>query len=120
LRSGSGSFLTSVGIFEKALRLHPNDFSILMSLGDGYDRVGQHAEAVQVFRHAVQLQPQDAERWVSLAGILKRTENKEAIKALQQAERLKPSSGQIWSEIGMLYQLLNRYSNAQKPHFKNP
>src|SRR5262249_36664932 len=71
--------------FDEALRLHPNDVSILTSLGEGYEYLREHNQAVQVFRDAVRLQPRNADLWVGLANVLKQTDTKEAVKALQRA-----------------------------------
>jgi cytochrome c-type biogenesis protein CcmH/NrfG len=99
--------------FDQALRLRPDDVSILTSIGESYDDSGNHGQAAKIFRDAVRLQPANADLWVGLANVLERTDRKEAIKALQRAEELKPRSDGTWVLIGMHYQSLKRYVNAE-------
>ena len=99
--------------FNEALRLRPNDTSVLTSFGEAYDHVNEHPQAVQMFRDATSLQPGNADLWVGLANVLAEPNGKEAAKALQRAEQLRPTSALLWSSIGLKYEALGRYRDAE-------
>ncbi len=103
----------TISAFDRALRLHPEDISILTKAAESYDHLNDRSKAAQVFRDAIQLQPANADLWVGLADVLSRTDSKESAKALEQAQQLRPSSALVWTRIGLRYQYLNRYANAE-------
>lgn len=98
--------------FDQALRLRPGDISIWTALSESYAALGRQDHALEALREAVRLDPRNVDVWISLAVALCRTDSKEAERALHQAEQLRPQAID-WERIGMAYQELKRYANAE-------
>lgn len=98
---------------ETQLQNNPGDYVLIMKLGHAYLENQQFAKAVEIFRKAVQLKPQEAEPQVDLGIALRQNRQiDEALAALNRATKSFPEYGEAWLQLGVL----NRFNlkNNQK------
>jgi TolB-like protein len=103
--------------FACAQRAHALEPSLPLAhrvLGNLHLRAMEHAEAVRWSRHAVRLNPGEAESYAWLANVLSYTEQStEALDQLEHARRLDPLHPPLWDfYIGRALVHLGRYEEA--------
>jgi tetratricopeptide (TPR) repeat protein len=71
-------------------------------LGNIFDRDDQHKEAVQAYKHAIELDPDNAQNWADLGDVLfKMAAYDDAVIAYQKAVQLDPAAGWPISNLAL-------------------
>lgn len=111
--------------YEAAAKLDPTDFRPYFGLGalyaDSLKRhfATSHAEAVQNFKKAIELNPEFAESYVGLAyAASQNQQDEEAIAAAKKAVQLKPDYPESHYVLGYAYFGADRYEEAVAPFRK--
>ena len=100
----------------RAIRQDPRP-EYLASLGNTLQRQGRHEEALKAFDKAVQLRPDDADRWKDLGGGLAELQRRdEALLTFQHALKLKPDHWDAAYRCGFLLREMGRPEEAL-PYF---
>jgi len=86
-----GSEAKALAVMESAAPAGSDDPDFSALLGVLYQRAGRHADAVQVYKRALALRPQDARTWLGFAISLEGTEQRDAAK--RAYARAKESGG---------------------------
>jgi len=82
------------------------DDSYLFLLGDVEARIGRMAEAVEIFRHAVEINPDNDQYYLALAtSYLRQRNTEEAERVLRQGLARVPNSARIHWGLGVVYVL---------------
>ena len=87
------------------------EFQALVWFQRGYQaqEAGKHEQAVQAYREAIRLKPDDASAWNSLGNALDELgQYQEAVQAYREAVRLKPDYALAWNNLGVAYGRLGR------------
>ncbi len=107
------NFAAGVEIFDRAIKIQPNNAAFLSSRGNALRGLGQLNEALAAYDSALAIKPDYAEalnnRGVVLQG-LRRPD--EAIASLNQALAIKPDYAEAFSNRGNLLQELGRLDEA--------
>ncbi len=86
-------FGPAIEIYEKALKLNPNDIDTYNDLGLAYHYTGQSATAIERLRKGTEVMPSYQRIWLSLGYILLSSDRKdEARPVLKKAMELAPES----------------------------
>jgi Flp pilus assembly protein TadD len=89
-----------------------NDFA-WFDLGFAYANLGRHREAIEAYRQALRLKPDDVNIWLNLGGAYgKLGRYREVVEASRQALRLKPDDADAWINLGIAYGKLGRHREA--------
>lgn len=102
--------------YQQALRMDPAFLPARINLGMLYDQAGKRKEAETQFRETVRRDPKLGEAWYSL-GLLTAEDEKrlaEAAECLQKAATLNPRHSRIHYNLGLAYQTLGRYEDAER------
>jgi len=91
------------------------EFQALVWFQRGYQaqEAGKHEQAVQAYREAIRLRPDDALAWYNLGLAyewLRRYQ--EAVQAYREAIRLKPDDASAWNSLGNALDELGQYQEA--------
>ncbi len=82
-------------------------------LGNIFDREDRHKEAIQAYRHATEIDPDNAQNWVDLGDAQFKTGTyDEAIMAYTRAVELDPKSGWPLSNLGLTLVTLGKCEDA--------
>jgi tetratricopeptide (TPR) repeat protein/TolB-like protein len=100
---------------EKAQSLNADSQPVLLAAGSLSQVHGRYEEAVQDFRRALELTPNDAEAWKRLAGVYS-TMNRpdEAIATYQKAIRAGPGYYSPYLEFGLYYYNAGKFQQAEQ------
>jgi tetratricopeptide (TPR) repeat protein len=99
-------FSQAIPLLEQAVRRGRETPDVLMLLTSAYAHTGQLAKAQATADRAVQLFPQDASAYITLAnGYRLQASYEEAARALQKAIELSPEQPSVWAELGFLYKM---------------
>lgn len=103
-----------------ALSQTPGDFSALLAMGSVEERLGNRAAALQYYRKAVDVQPNNVTALNNLAYTLADFANDPdtALKFAQHAEELAPDDPAVEDTLGWVLYKKGMYSNAV-PHLEN-
>lgn len=83
------------------------------SLGLAYEKMGRHREAVQAFREALRIKPDDAETCYNLGVAYgKMGHLREAVQAFREVVRIKPDLAEAWYNLGNAYGKMGRHRDA--------
>lgn len=81
--------------------------------GEAYIHLERYADAIEALRHALRIQPDDAEAWYSLGTAYHRLgRHADAIEAYRQARRIRSDYADAWYGLGTAYGDLNRHIDA--------
>lgn len=87
--------------FEAALKVAPRDPNLLGNYANFLCGTGRHAEAIPLYRRALQAQSSHAESWTNLGlALLDVRDPIEARRALERAVALRPESAAAWQGLG--------------------
>ena len=89
------------------------------NLGNVYADLGRYDEAVEAYKKAVELDPDDAYPWNGLGEVYRHLGRyDEAIKAYQKAIELDANYAYPWNNLGNVHAALGRYDEAIKAYQK--
>jgi Flp pilus assembly protein TadD len=101
--------------WREALRLAPNDSSILNNLGLVCTNQGRYTEAVSFFRRAIELKPDDPSPHLNLGIAYGKTgQNASAETEFHTALSLSPQEFEARNRLGMLYLEAGRLGDAEE------
>jgi tetratricopeptide (TPR) repeat protein len=96
----AGKMDLAVSTAEAALKLAPDNASVLTNLGALFLQTKQWPKAVEVYEKSTRLNPTDGESWNGLGyALLQQKRYKDAIAPLEQAVQLKPNSRSAWANL---------------------
>lgn len=98
----SGDRVGAAESFEALLRLDPNDITAIDYLGWASLRARKPAEAEAKFRHAVEVQPNEAEGRLGLAQSLDAQKKPEAAAAYREYLKLRPNDSEAGRHLAQL------------------
>jgi serine/threonine protein kinase/tetratricopeptide (TPR) repeat protein len=106
----------SLALVERALTIRPDDADALVQRGDTLLALGRVDEAIAALRHGVELQPERASAYGSLARAywVGRGDVDAAIGAFEKMLRLNPEAGYTHLQLAMLYTLRGEYDKAER------
>jgi tetratricopeptide (TPR) repeat protein len=115
---------SAVALFERAVRLDDRQAHWWFNLGIARQRLGREREAGEAYRHAVKLEPGDADYRKTLAASLaafaysnqSAGQDEAAIKLYRDALELDNRSPENWFNLGIAYQRLGRLEAATKAY----
>jgi Flp pilus assembly protein TadD len=101
--------------WREALRLAPNDSSLLNNLGLVCTKLGRYAEAVSLFRKAIELKPDDPSPHSNLGIAYEKTGQHGAAETeFRTALSLAPQKFETRNRLGMLYLEAGRLEEAEE------
>lgn len=106
-------FKDAIPLLERSIREGKETAEVLMLLTSAYAYTGQLAKAQATADRAVQLYPDDADSYVTLAnGYRLQAAYDEAARALLQAATLSPNQPVIWAELGFVQRFAGEHEAA--------
>lgn len=106
-------FNQAIPVLERAIDGGHETPDLLMMLTSAYAHTGQIGKAQATADRAVQLFPQDASAYISLAnGYRLQASYEEAARALQTAAELAPEQPVVWAELGFVQRMAGDDSGA--------
>jgi tetratricopeptide (TPR) repeat protein len=105
--NAQGRYQDAVPLFERVLRMQPDDFEALRGLGSAYLSTARYADAVQVCQRATRVRADSSVAWSRLAVALGYAKHQsEALEACDHALQLDPDSAHAWrTKAGILNHL---------------
>jgi len=93
--------------------------TVMRNLGDLYQDIGQQNYAIEAYKKAIQLDPNNAKTYNNL-GILYYTLGQQnyAIEAYKKAVEVNPNDADIYYNLGISYQNLEQYNDAIETYKK--
>ncbi len=94
------------------VKSEPENAGAWFSLGNAYNNLKQYDQAIQAYREALRIQPEN-EAWNNLGaayGGLK--QYNQAIQALREALRIQPENAMAWHNLGIAYGNLKQHDQA--------
>ena len=82
---GNGSYSSALEILTRVLAVDEDDPSIYLAVGFCYDGLGEYAEALSFFKHAIELDPLEERSYYAAANVLARMEMFEESIAIVEA-----------------------------------
>jgi non-specific serine/threonine protein kinase len=106
----------SLALVTRALSLRPDDGDALVQQGDTLLALGRVDEAIRALQHGVELQPDRASAYGSLARAywVGRGDVDAAIGAFEKMLRFNPEAGYTHLQLAMLYTLRGEYDKAER------
>ena len=102
-----GAHALARGLYERIVRLHPNDAKALSSLGNLRMQGGDSAGAVEAFATLVRCDPDNADAWFNLGYVHeKRGDQEHAESCMREAIRANPKHDRAW--YGLALALIRR------------
>lgn len=109
----SGDFTKAIQLYEKALKIEPNDKEAWCSLALVYNNVDNYENAIQAAKKATELDPNHQFAWNILAlAYMKAKRYQEAITTYEKAISIDSGKKQVWSNLGKLYYKTENYTKA--------
>ena len=109
-----GQAAEALTLFDRALRLVPDNAAIWNSRGNLLNRGGDSVGAIESFRRAVAVAPGHFEAWFNMGSIAVHAEQwAVATEALARARRLAPGDGRVLVALGLLAQRRGRLDEAE-------
>ncbi|MFN8378657.1 MAG: tetratricopeptide repeat protein [Anaerolineae bacterium] len=106
-------FKDAIPLLERSIREGKENPEVLMLLTSAYAYSGQYARAQATADRTVQLYPNDAESYITLAnGYRMQALYDEAVRSLQHAAELSPGQPVIWAEMGFTQLLAGQKTEA--------
>ena len=87
--------------YEQIVQLNPDDADAYMQLGITYNASGYYQDAIDAYKQAIRLNPEDSRI-------------KDSIEAYKRAIRLNPDNLDLYLVLGTIFDALGRYRDAMK------
>jgi tetratricopeptide (TPR) repeat protein len=106
---GKGDFVRSLENLKKATLLSPDNATYQSTLAGAYDSAGKPKEALECYRQAMKLDPQNAYVMNNAAYFLAKTggDMDDALRLVQAARRQLPNSDEVQDTLGWVYLKMN-------------
>jgi serine/threonine protein kinase/tetratricopeptide (TPR) repeat protein len=104
-----------IGFMRAAVAVRPHDSHSMMNLGNGYEFLGQHDQAIACYRKAIELGPEGTDSYLGLGCSLEeKGQNEEAIAAYEQAIKVEPKYAIDYAALAAIL------SNCPESRLRNP
>jgi tetratricopeptide (TPR) repeat protein len=104
--------------FRRAIELRPNDWAAYKDFGLFYNRHGRIEEAIPPLRHVIDLTPDNYTGYANLAVMYLRLGKHAEAAALLERSLALNRTAQAYSNLGTVYYLQHRYSDAAEMFLK--
>jgi tetratricopeptide (TPR) repeat protein len=95
------------------LKNDPESAIAWVGLGDAYNKLNQHDQAIHAYREALRIQPEYAGAWNNLGFAYAGLEQyDQAIQALRESLRIQPEYADAWYNLSIAYGNLKQYDQA--------
>ena len=89
---------------ERWVKAQPHSAIAWFVLGEADDNLGQHARAIDAYRHGLRINPQYTDAWYGLGVAYDHAgQYAQAIAAYRQALRINPKFAKAWDNLGNAY-----------------
>lgn len=103
----------TIGAYQQALALQPDQVDVLIRLGDAYRYQGLITDAIEVYGQALDLNPNYVDAWLTLGDTyMGQNRLEEAALAYERALALNSSQPRVWRVLASVYIQLNRAGEA--------
>lgn len=100
---------------DRWVKAQPHSAIAWFALGEADDSLGHHAQAIEAYRQALQINPQYADAWNNLGDdYVGAGQYAKAIEAERQALQINPQDADAWNILGGAYDDAGQYSQAIK------
>lgn len=115
LEARNGGSRTAAADLEKALKLEPQNFDLMLQLAQLYaGPLHEPEKARTLAKRAHEMAPDDAQTALTLGRLMYRTEDfKWSLDLLEQAQRQLPPTPDLWYDLALDYVAVGRLSDAQ-------
>ena len=111
----SGLYDKTEQVYKKAVESEPRHPRMLYNYGSALAWNGRHAEAVEFFVRALEIDSARSDYWNNLgATFLKINQPKKAAGALEKAVQWNPANGNAWFNLGIAYAILENWPRADQ------
>src|SRR4051812_26583125 len=111
----SGKLTEAEAMYLKVLDRAPNEAAALHLFGVLRHQQGRNAEALDLVRRAVRINPRDADAHTNLASICRALNDTDgAVSAGQRATELQPNSPEAWNNLALALKLKGQRDDAMK------
>ncbi len=108
-----GYWKNSSTLFTHALEATQNNYIAHCNLGLAYSKLGRHQDAIEAFKQAIIIKPDDSDVQYTLGNAYgKLGRYQDAIEAFKQAIRIKPDYSDVYYNLGLTYGKLGCYQEA--------
>ena len=115
--SKSGDVKGALNCYYNALRMNPNDPSVLYDVGDAFAKLGHFDEAISVYRHALEITPNQADILNNLGFALAQNHQlPEATTCFQEVLKLKPDSAEAHNNLATILFMQGNVEQAAKEY----
>lgn len=110
---------SDVSLFTHAIAVTRENQTALVNLGFAYEKAGDKSQAMDEYRRALRLNPDNVQVQNNLANLLAETGHpEEALAEYQSALRLEPDSAEAHDNLGTLYVQLGQFDAAEKQYLQ--
>jgi Flp pilus assembly protein TadD len=108
-----GFWNNSITLFSHALEVSQDNPLACYNLGNAYDDLGRHPEAIDAYKRAIKTKPDHSDACYNLGNAYRSLGRyHEAIDAFKQAITIKPDFAYAYSNLGAAYGSLGRFHEA--------
>ena len=101
----------------KWTKSEPKNADAWYGLGNAYNNLKRHDDAIDAYRQALHIDPKDADAWTSLGVTYSELErHDDAIEAYRQALHIDPKTAIVWFNLGVAYGKLESHYDAIEAH----
>jgi len=97
----------------KWTKSEPKNADAWYGLGNAYNNLKRHDDAIEAYRQALHIDPKDADAWTNLGVTYSDlSRHNDAIEAYRQALHIDPKHANAWNNLGVTYGELERHDDA--------
>jgi tetratricopeptide (TPR) repeat protein len=103
----------------KWTKSEPKNADAWYGLGNAYNNLKRHDDAIEAYRQALHIDPKDADAWTNLGvTYYNLSRHNDAINAYRQALHIDPKDANAWNNLGVTYGELERNDDAIEAYRK--
>jgi Flp pilus assembly protein TadD len=111
--SKHGRTEATLNCYYNALRMNPDDPSVLYDVGDAFAKLGYYDEAIRDYRHALQISPNQADILNNLGFTLaQKRDLPDAAVCFQAVLKLKPDAADAHNNLATIYYIQGRFQDS--------
>ena len=113
VRSRSGRHVQALAIFDKAIRLRPQDAELINNRGSALTEAKRHDEALDAYQKAIEIRPDYADAYNNRGCVLMHMQRfDDALSSYSKALLLDPDNAEYINNLGRALTRLRRYTDA--------